>query len=197
MMFSRVHSGTTTSVQEDHICYFFEVDGRCCAHLLSLPQQIWELDTTYATVTGLNLFGYTEQNHSTLGTVYLNTQAIIRIDNTTVYFFNGVSVTLDTTHAQLLTDIGTAQTVTGTGITSVNGDTGPVVILDTGDIASVLNKRYVTDAQLTVLSNTSGTNSGDETAASIGALINGSTAATPNDTDLIATAESSVLKKLT
>jgi hypothetical protein len=42
-----------------------------------------------------------------------------------------------------------------------------------------------------------GTNTGDETAARIGVLINGSSAATPNDTDLVATAESSVLKKIT
>ena len=56
---------------------------------------------------------------------------------------------------------------------------------------------YVTDAQLVVIGNTSGTNTGDETAARIGTLINGSAAATPNDTDLVATAESSVLKKIT
>jgi hypothetical protein len=43
----------------------------------------------------------------------------------------------------------------------------------------------------------SGTNTGDETAARIGTLINGSSAATPNDADLVATADSSVLKKIT
>lgn len=43
----------------------------------------------------------------------------------------------------------------------------------------------------------SGTNTGDETVSRIGVLINGSTTATPNDTDLVATAESSVLKKIT
>ena len=42
-----------------------------------------------------------------------------------------------------------------------------------------------------------GTNTGDETAASIGALIDGASAATPNDTDLVATAEGSTLKKIT
>ena len=45
--------------------------------------------------------------------------------------------------------------------------------------------------------NLSGTNTGNETASTIGSLINGSTSATPNDTDLVATAESSVLKKIT
>jgi len=43
----------------------------------------------------------------------------------------------------------------------------------------------------------SGTNTGDETAARIGTLINGSSAAIPNDADLVATADSSVLKKIT
>jgi hypothetical protein len=46
-------------------------------------------------------------------------------------------------------------------VDSVNGQTGDV-ILDTGDISSVTNSRYVTDAQLTVLSNTSGTNTGNQ-----------------------------------
>lgn len=36
-----------------------------------------------------------------------------------------------------------------------------------------------------------------ETTSTIGALVNGSSAAAPNDTDLVATAESSVLKKIT
>lgn len=51
-------------------------------------------------------------------------------------------------------------------VTSVNGQTGPVS-LDTGDIPSILNKRYVTDAELAVLVVTSGSNTGDETAATI------------------------------
>ena len=42
-----------------------------------------------------------------------------------------------------------------------------------------------------------GTNSGDETASTLGATINGAAAATPNNTDLVATVESSVVKKIT
>lgn len=38
----------------------------------------------------------------------------------------------------------------------------------TADIADSSNKRYVTDAQLTVIGNTSGTNTGDQTLASLG-----------------------------
>jgi hypothetical protein len=97
-------------------------------------------------------------------------------------------------------------------VTSVNGYTG-VVTLGKGDVglSNVVNtdttttsnisdsvdKRFVTDAEKTKLSNTSGTNSGDETASTIGTLINGSSTATPNDTDLVATAQSSLLKKIT
>lgn len=49
----------------------------------------------------------------------------------------------------------------GGAVDSVNGQTG-VVVLDTGDISDVLNSRYVTDSQLTVIGNTSGTNTGDQ-----------------------------------
>jgi len=63
---------------------------------------------------------------------------------------------------------------------------------------------YVTDAQLVVIGNTSGTNTGDsatpaETATTIGALIGGAGDATPNDTDFVATSltAAGILKKIT
>lgn len=84
-------------------------------------------------------------------------------------------------------------------VTSVNGKTGSVV-LTTADIADSLDKRYVTDAQKTIISNTSGTNSGNETATTIGTLINGATAkTTPIDADMVGlmdSANSNILKKL-
>jgi len=46
-------------------------------------------------------------------------------------------------------------------VESVNGETGTVV-LTTGDIAEDADHNYVTDAQQTVLGNTSGNNTGDE-----------------------------------
>lgn len=56
---------------------------------------------------------------------------------------------------------------TGSGaVASVNGQTG-VVVLTTADIADSTDKRYITDAQRTVLGNTSNTNTGDETQATI------------------------------
>jgi len=67
----------------------------------------------------------------------------------------------------------------------------------TADINDSTNRRYVSDADLITIGNTSGTNSGNETVNTIGTLVNGSAAATPNDTDLVATVESSVLKKIT
>lgn len=48
----------------------------------------------------------------------------------------------------------------GGAVDSVNGQTG-VVVLDTGDIAEATDFNYVSDAQLTVIGNTSGTNTGD------------------------------------
>lgn len=50
-------------------------------------------------------------------------------------------------------------------VLSVNGGTGAVV-LDTGDVADVTDHRYITDAQRTVLANTSGINTGDSPDAS-------------------------------
>ena len=46
-------------------------------------------------------------------------------------------------------------------VTMVNTDTGPIVVLTTGDIAEDTDKRYVTDADITNLGNLSGENSGD------------------------------------
>ncbi len=47
-------------------------------------------------------------------------------------------------------------------VDSVNGKTA-VVVLDTSDVSDTTDFRYVTDAQLTVIGNTSGTNTGDQT----------------------------------
>lgn len=48
----------------------------------------------------------------------------------------------------------------GGTVDSVNGQTG-VVVLDTGDIGEATNFNYVSDSQLTIIGNTSGTNTGD------------------------------------
>lgn len=70
----------------------------------------------------------------------------------------------------------------------------------TADIADSADARYCTDAQKTVIGNTSGTNSGNETTTTAGALINGATAKTSAvDADYLGLMDSeatNVLKKL-
>jgi len=58
--------------------------------------------------------------------------------------------------------------VTPNAVNAVNGYAGPSVVLTTNDIGTVVNKRYVTDVQSAVLSNTSGVNTGDQTISLIG-----------------------------
>jgi len=66
-----------------------------------------------------------------------------------------------------------------------------------GKVTTDSTKRFVTDAQLTIIGNTSGTNSGNETTSTLGVTINAASAATPNDADLVATVDTSVVKKIT
>jgi len=70
----------------------------------------------------------------------------------------------------------------------------------TASIADSADKRYCTDAQKTVISNTSGTNSGNETTGSLGAIIVGAAAKdTPHNNDMIGLMDSealNVVKKL-
>jgi hypothetical protein len=71
----------------------------------------------------------------------------------------------------------------------------------TAAIPDSADRRYVTDAQRTVITNTSGTNSGNETATTVGSLIAGATLkATPVDADSLGLSDSAatgILKKLT
>ncbi len=73
--------------------------------------------------------------------------------------------------------------------------------ITTANVADSSDKRYCTDAQKTVIGNTSNTNSGDETVTTLGGKINGADGkTTPVDADEIGlsdSAASNVLKKLT
>jgi len=82
----------------------------------------------------------------------------VRTDLSRTYMHNGGT-------AGTMADWTELQTPTDT-VLSVNGQTGTVV-LTTNNVADSSNKRYVTDAQLVVIGNTSGTNTGDETTLSI------------------------------
>jgi len=79
---------------------------------------------------------------------------VVRSDENKSYMRNaGTAGTMaDFTELQTPTD----------SVLSVNGETG-TVILTTGDISEDANKKYVTDAQLTIIGNTTNTNSGDQT----------------------------------
>lgn len=85
-------------------------------------------------------------------------------------------------------------------VTTVAGRTGAIV-LTTADVSDSADKRYCTDAQKTVIGNTSGINSGNETTTTIGTLVSGATAkATPVDADMFGfsdSAASNVIKKMT
>lgn len=74
------------------------------------------------------------------------------------------------------------------------------ITLTTADIGDSTDKRYCTDAQKTIIINTSGTNTGNETTTSMGTLINGATAkATPVDVDMLGLMDSqdtNIIKKL-
>lgn len=95
-------------------------------------------------------------------------------------------------------------TITGATKTKITYDAKGLVTsgadATTADIADSTNKRYCTDAQKTVIGNTSGTNSGNETTTTIGTLINGATAkTTPVDADMVGLMDSeatNVVKKL-
>lgn len=101
---------------------------------------------------------------------------------------------LDAVTLAVLGGVPTTRTVAGHAL---SGD----VALTTADVPDSTGRRYVTDAQKASLASLSGTNTGDETAARIGALIGGAgEKTTPVDADAIGvvdSAASGLLKRLT
>lgn len=79
----------------------------------------------------------------------------------TVVAGDNISLTRNTNGTTTINALGG-----GGSVDSVNGQTG-VVVLDTGDIAETTDHNYVTDAQQTVIQNTSGTNTGDNAVNSL------------------------------
>lgn len=109
--------------------------------------------------------------------------------------------TLTVTRAQEGTSAATHNTggktykmIAGLTAKTINTDLGSTFEPLKGD-----DDNYVTDAEKVVIGNTSGTNSGDETATRIGTIIGGAGDATPNDTDFVATSLTAggILKKIT
>jgi len=84
------------------------------------------------------------------------------VSNTEFQYLNGVSSAIQT---QLDGKVDENAAITGATKTKITYDAKGLVTggadATTADIADSTDKRYVTDAQLTVIGNTSGTNSGD------------------------------------
>jgi hypothetical protein len=84
------------------------------------------------------------------------------VDNTEFGYLNGVTSAIQT---QLDAKVDENAAITGATKTKITFDAKGLVTAGadatTADIADSLNKRYVTDAQATVIGNTSGTNTGD------------------------------------
>jgi uncharacterized ubiquitin-like protein YukD len=84
------------------------------------------------------------------------------VDNTEFGYLNGVTSAIQT---QLDAKVDENVAITGATKTKITFDAKGLVTAGadatTADIADSLNKRYVTDAQATVIGNTSGTNTGD------------------------------------
>jgi hypothetical protein len=84
------------------------------------------------------------------------------VDNTEFGYLNGVTSAIQT---QLDSKVDENAAITGATKTKITFDAKGLVTsgadATTADIADSLDKRYVTDAQATVIGNTSGTNTGD------------------------------------
>lgn len=90
------------------------------------------------------------------------------VDNTEFGYLNGVTSAIQT---QLDAKVDENAAITGATKTKITYDAKGLVTggadATTADIADSTDKRYVTDSQLTVIGNTSGTNSGDNAVNSL------------------------------
>jgi hypothetical protein len=90
------------------------------------------------------------------------------VDNTEFGYLNGVTSAIQT---QLDSKVDENAAITGATKTKITFDAKGLVTsgadATTADIADSLDKRYVTDSQLTVIGNTSGTNTGDNAVNSL------------------------------
>lgn len=108
----------------------------------------------------------------------------IRTDQNKSYVHNGGTAGTMADWSELLTPTDT--------VLSVNGETG-AVILTTGDLTEDTDKKYVTDAEKTKLSNLSGVNTGDQTLVGLGGIAHA--LATAVDDFLVASGAGVFVKK--
>jgi len=100
------------------------------------------------------------------GNITLNTTAIGNLDTdkadkSNVLELDNATVFTPDADYEPATKKYVDDSVSASGVTSVNGETG-VVTLTTGDITEDTDKNYVTDSEKTVIGNTSGINTGDQ-----------------------------------
>ena len=131
----------------------------------------------------LVVIGYVIHSHSTQGTIYVKVNNGYELDElhnvkiTTAANNNVLAYTLATDiwenktveSALGFTPVVANSAITGATKTKITYDAKGLVTAGadatTADIAASTNKNYVTDAQQTVITNTSGTNTGDQTLA--------------------------------
>ena len=107
--------------------------------------------------------------------------AIVFDDGEIIYHEDGRYKLADgVTSLSALTFRGAGGSATWGGITgTLSAQTDLQTALNNKEPLKGSDDNYVTDAQLVVIGNTSGTNTGNETAATIGAIVNGATNYTP------------------
>lgn len=153
-------------------------------------------DTTYVTPLANTVKENTNRKSSSYTvsstTTYPNTKALVdglatkqnSLGFTPENVANKENTTLDTSSTKYPTNnlVKTNIDAKVTANAAITGDTKTKITYDskglvtsgadatTADIADSLNKRYVTDAQLTVIGNTSGTNTGDQTLSGLGGV---------------------------
>lgn len=177
MILDLLINGTTHLISSDRVLYFFEVDSEVFLMLdFGGPGRLYKTTDTYAALLVM-LSDFYEHAHETYTSLAINPVAINQVlqeDTEVLIYFNlqdkskPLSPVLRITEdlAVLIEDLNTLLEPVAGSVTSVNSQTG-VVVLTTAHIADSTNKRYVTDAHLTLLGLTSGTNTGDETTATI------------------------------
>lgn len=155
------------------------------------PEQIRDSVDTQAAVTAGHIV-LTDDNNTVIADVKDQPTIVINVDGTLASNSDTIIPSQKAIKTYADTKVPNTRTVNSKAL-SAN------VTLTTADIADSTDKRYCTDAQKTVIGNTSGTNSGNETTTTIGTLINGATAKNPPiDADMIGLMDSidNTLKKL-
>jgi hypothetical protein len=113
-----------------------------------------------------------------------NVQAQSPSNNDTIYYDSSVSQWKTASLATILgfTPVAANSAITGATKTKITYDSKGLVTsgadATTADITDSTNKRYVTDAQLVVIGNTSGTNTGDQTLSGLGGVATSRTIST-------------------